>query len=87
MLGYSILSVHRYWQSALERDSSDPDERFLGYRMSGSNSPETTLLRSRQTVEVRSSRCLMSRIIGRLREIRAGVFGRGAAQALVTVVA
>ena len=51
-LGYSILSVYRYWESALERDSSDPDEQFLGYRMSGSNSPETTLLRSRQTVEV-----------------------------------
>jgi hypothetical protein len=43
-LGYSILSVYRYWESALERDSSDPDEQFLGYRMSGSNSPETTSL-------------------------------------------
>ena len=51
-LGYSILSVYRYWESALERDSSDPDEQFLGYRMSGSNSPETTLLRSRQTSQV-----------------------------------
>jgi hypothetical protein len=47
-----MLSVYRYWESALERDSSDPDEQFLGYRMSGSNSPETTLLRSRQTIEV-----------------------------------
>jgi hypothetical protein len=28
-LGYSILSVYRYWESALERDSNDPDEQFL----------------------------------------------------------
>ena len=29
-LGYSILSVYRYWESALERDSSRPDEQVFG---------------------------------------------------------
>ena len=50
--GYSILSVYRYWESALERDCCDPDEQLSGYRMTGSNSPGTNLLRGRQPIEV-----------------------------------
>jgi len=39
--------MRRYWESALERDSSDPDEQSLGYRMSsepqGSSGSEQSL--------------------------------------------